>query len=108
MGRNRSGQSVLRIVSMAVALLAADGWFSTAKSADLIEFKVGLSEPVNTALALWMAEAGGFYAARGLKVEIINMNGGSRGAQELQAGRLDAMHVGLSSVVRINRSGGDL
>jgi len=55
-----------------------------------------------------MAEAGGFYAARGLKVQIVNMNGGSRGAQELQADRLDAMHVGLSSVVRINRSGGDL
>jgi NitT/TauT family transport system substrate-binding protein len=81
---------------------------TSAKAADPVELKVGLSEPVNTALALWMAEAGGFYAARGLKVQIINMNGGSRGAQELQAGRLDAMHVGLSSVVRINRSGGDL
>ena len=44
----------------------------------------------------------------GLKVEIINMNGGSRGAAELAAGRIDAMHVGLSSVVRLNRTGGDL
>jgi NitT/TauT family transport system substrate-binding protein len=108
MGQNRSGHLVLRIISMAAALLVVDARFSMANCAELTEFKVGLSEPVNTALALWMAEAGGFYAARGLKVEIINMNGGSRGAQELQAGRLDAMHVGLSSVVRINRSGGDL
>ena len=36
------------------------------------------------------------------------MNGGSRGAEELQAGRIDVMHVGLSSVVKLNRAGGDL
>ena len=77
-------------------------------AADLVAFKLGLSEPVNTALALWMAQAGGFYEANGLRVEIINMNGGSRGAQETAAGRLDAMHVGLSSVVRVNKAGGDL
>ena len=71
-------------------------------------FKAGIADPVNTVLALWMAQAGGFYAAQGLKVEIVNMNGGSRGAQELQAGRLDVMHVGLSSVVQLNRAGGDL
>ncbi len=73
-----------------------------------IPFKVGISEAVNTALAIWMAEAGGFYAAEGLKVEIVNMNGGSRGAAELAAGRLDAMHVGLSSMIRLNATGGDL
>ena len=55
-----------------------------------------------------MARDAGFYAAQGLKVDIINMNGGSRGAAELQAGRLDVMHVGLSSVIRVNRSGGDI
>jgi ABC-type nitrate/sulfonate/bicarbonate transport system substrate-binding protein len=55
-----------------------------------------------------MAQAGGFYAAQGLDVEIVNMNGGSRGAQELQSGRIDAMHVGLSSVIKLNRDGGDL
>jgi NitT/TauT family transport system substrate-binding protein len=77
-------------------------------TAEMTALKVGISEPVNTVLAMWMAEAGGFYAAQGLKVEIINMSGGSRGAQELQAGRIDAMHVGLSSVVRLNRAGADL
>ena len=43
-------------------------------------FKVGISEPVNTVLAIWMAEAAGLYAERGFAVEIVNMNGGSRGA----------------------------
>ena len=70
--------------------------------------KVGISEPVNTVLAIWMADAAGFYEAAGIKLEIINMNGGSRGAAELAAGRIDAMHVGLSSVIRLNRTGGDL
>jgi ABC-type nitrate/sulfonate/bicarbonate transport system substrate-binding protein len=77
-------------------------------SAALHPFKVGISEPVNTVLAIWMAEAAGLFAARGLAVEIINMNGGSRGAAELAASRIDAMHVGLSSVVRLNRQGADL
>jgi NitT/TauT family transport system substrate-binding protein len=71
-------------------------------------FKVGISEPVNTVLAIWMAEDAGLYTAEGLAVEIANMSGGSRGTAELAAGRLDAMHVGLSSVVRLNRSGADL
>ena len=70
--------------------------------------KIGISETVNTVLAIWMAEAAGLYAAEGLDVDIVNMNGGSRGAAELAAGRIDAMHVGLSSVVRLNQSGADL
>jgi NitT/TauT family transport system substrate-binding protein len=77
-------------------------------STSLTTFKVGISEPVNTVLAIWMAQEAGFYAAEGLAVEIANMSGGSRGAAELAADRLDAMHVGLSSVVRLNRSGADL
>jgi len=71
-------------------------------------FRAGISDPVNTVLAWYVARDAGFYAAQGLEVEIVNMNGGSRGAAELQAGRLDAMHVGLSSVIKVNRAGGDI
>ena len=74
------------------------------RSADPVAFKVGISDRVNTVLPLWMAEAGGFYAAQGLKVELVTMGGGSRGAQELQAGRIDVMRVGLSSVVQTQQS----
>ncbi len=77
-------------------------------AAEMMHFKVGISEPVNTVLALWMAQAAGLYAAEGLDVEIISMNGGSRGAEALQSGRIDAMHVGLSSVIKLNQNGGDL
>jgi NitT/TauT family transport system substrate-binding protein len=94
-----------RLAVLAVLLV---GWAHPVAAADMTRFKVGISEAVNTVLAMWMAEADGFYAAQGLAVEIVNMNGGSRGAAELQSGRIDAMHVGLSSVVKLNQEGGDL
>jgi NitT/TauT family transport system substrate-binding protein len=98
------------LASVVVAAILAVAWPASGQSAgaDLAPFRVGISEAVNTALAIWMAEAGGFYKAQGLRVEIINMQGGSHGAEELQAGRIDAMHVGLSSVLRVNQAGGDL
>ena len=76
-----------------------------ASAQQLTPFRVGISDAVNTVLPVWMAEEGGFYAANGLKVEIINMGGGSRGAKELQAGKIDLMRVGMSSVVQANRVG---
>jgi NitT/TauT family transport system substrate-binding protein len=87
--------------------LALAGWQASAAAAP-IALKAGIADPVNTVLAWWTAQAAGLYAQQGLEVEILNMNGGSRGAEELKAGRLDVMHVGLSSVVKLNRSGGDL
>lgn len=74
----------------------------------IVTLKAGISDPVNTVLAWYMARAAGLYTAQGLNVDIVNMNGGSRGAEELQAGRIDLMHVGLSSVVKVNQSGGNL
>src|ERR1700732_3293221 len=73
-----------------------------------VQIKAGISDPVNTVLAWYMARAAGLYTAQGLNVEILNMNGGSRGAEELQAARIDVMHVGLSSVVKVNQAGGNL
>src|SRR5256714_3774129 len=89
------------------AILAMTAWHATPAAAQQ-EFKAGISDPVNTVLAWWMGDAGGFYGAQGLKVSILNMEGGSRGAAALRDGQLDAMHVGLSSVIRLNRAGGDL
>jgi ABC-type nitrate/sulfonate/bicarbonate transport system substrate-binding protein len=71
-------------------------------------FRAGISDPVNTVLAWWMAENAGFYKAQGLDMRVVDMQGGSRGAQALQEGNLEVMHVGLSSVIRINRAGGDI
>ena len=94
----------------ACAVVLALAFFGARPAAaqEPIELKVGISDPVNTVLAWYMARDAGCYAAQGLKVDIVNMHGGSRGAAELQAGRLDVMHVGLSSVIRVNRAGGDI
>jgi NitT/TauT family transport system substrate-binding protein len=94
--------------ALVIAFALAGSPASAAGAAEPIELKAGIADPANTVLAWWTAQAAGFYADQGLKVEILNMSGGSRGAQELQAGRLDVMHVGLSSVVKLNRAGGDL
>jgi NitT/TauT family transport system substrate-binding protein len=80
----------------------------SASAQEPIPFRVGISDAVNTVLPVWMAQEGGFYAANGLKVEIVNMGGGSRGAKALQAGTIDLMRVGMSSVVQANLAGGDL
>ena len=107
-GRTSQPRAGWRALAGFLACLSLGSQTSSVAAADLAPLKLGISEPVNTVLALWMAREAGFYADQGLKIDIINMSGGSRGAQELQAGRIDIMHVGLSSVARINRGGGDL
>ena len=69
------------------------------------EVRVGTSGTANTVLAIWMADDAGLYAKHNLKVTLSNMGGGSRGAAEVRAGKLDVMHVGLSSVVQLNQQG---
>src|SRR5262249_17944322 len=78
--------------ALAVAIPAA----GPVQAADLIPFKIGISAPVVTVFPVWMGEAGGFYAKEGLKVEGINMEGGTRGLQVLLSGEIQAMHVGLA------------
>ena len=67
-----------------------------------IPFKVGMTSPANTFLAIWMAAAEGLYAAEGLDVEIVPMVGGSETGPALGGRRVQLMHIGLSSVVRAN------
>jgi ABC-type nitrate/sulfonate/bicarbonate transport system substrate-binding protein len=87
------------------ALLLA--WQTPPAAAQPIDFKAGIAGASNSVLAWWMAQAGGFYAQQGLRVELVDA-GGNRGLEALQSGGLDVMHRGLSNIVRVNRSGGDL
>ena len=79
-----------------------------AEATDAIPFKIGISAPVVTIFPVWMGEAGGFYEKEGLKVEVINMEGGTRGLQVLLSGEIQAMHVGLAPAVLANKQGADL
>src|SRR5262245_35994867 len=101
-------QIFLRLAALVWVALGLHLLANPSAAQERIMLRAGISDPVNTVLAWYMARDAGLFAAQGMEVDIVNMQGGSRGAAELQAGRLDAMHVGLSSVIRINRAGGDI
>lgn len=82
--------------------------FPASPAAAQTPFRIGISAPVVTILPVWMGDAGGFYAKEGLKVEVINMEGGTRGLQVLMSGEIQAMHVGLGPAVLANKQGADL
>jgi ABC-type nitrate/sulfonate/bicarbonate transport system substrate-binding protein len=99
-------QNRRHILAAAAALLAVR-WQTTPAAAQPFTLKAGIADPTTSDLAWWMAQAGGFFTAQGLNVEIVP-GGGNRGLEMLQAGQLDVMHRGLSNIVRVNRAGGDL
>jgi NitT/TauT family transport system substrate-binding protein len=78
------------------------------KAQELTPFRVGIAAQTVNMLPMWMAEAAGLFKARGLKVDIVNTDGGSRGLAAVGAGQLQAMNVGLSAVIDANKKGGDL
>jgi NitT/TauT family transport system substrate-binding protein len=92
------------LLALALPFVAAPSAFG----ADLIPFKIGISAPVVTIFPVWMGEIGGFYQKEGLKVEVINMEGGTRGLQVLLSGEIQGMHVGLAPAVLANKQGADL
>ena len=77
-------------------------------AAELTTFRVGEAAPANTFLAIWMARDAGLYEAQGLKLEIVHMVGGRESGPALKSGRVQLIHVGLSSVIRANLAGGEL
>ncbi len=74
-------------------------------ASDLIPFNVGEASPANTFFAIWMAQAAGLYEENGLDLEIVKMVGGSDTGPALGEGRIQLMHIGMSSVVRANAAG---
>jgi NitT/TauT family transport system substrate-binding protein len=70
-------------------------------------FRVGITAPTVNMLPLWMARDAGLFRMRGLDVEIVNTEGGSRGLAMVGQGRLEAMTVGLSATIDANTKGGD-
>ncbi len=102
----------MRATTMAMLAMAASIMGGTAGSranaAELIPFRVGEASPANTFLAIWVAQAAGFYEANGLKLEIVRMVGGRDSGPALKSGRIQLMHIGMSSVVRANLRDGEL
>jgi hypothetical protein len=97
-----------RALAAAATAAALTGSLSTTSQADPTTFRIGQSSPANTFLAIWMADDAGLYEANGLKLEIVPMAGGRDMANAFATGRIDAMHIGLSSVVRANAANADI
>jgi hypothetical protein len=91
----------MRLLAVAALTVAALGSSSHAAT----KFRIGIAAPTVNMLPLWMGESAGLFQARGLDVEIVNTDGGSRGLAEVGAGRLEAMTVGLSANHRREREG---
>jgi NitT/TauT family transport system substrate-binding protein len=100
-------QSRIRAALLAVAALISVSLAGPAEAAAPIRFKVGIAAPTVNMLPLWMGQTAGLFKARGLDVEVVNTDGGSRGLSEVGQGRLQAMVVGLSAVIDANGKGGD-
>ena len=71
-------------------------------------FKFGISSASVTSLSLPIGQAKGTFAAQGLDVQSVSMEGGSRGVQVLLSGEIQAMHVGIGPLVLANAEGADL
>src|SRR5688572_30158967 len=89
-------------------LLAVAGVVTTAAAQTPVPLRVGIAAPTVNMLPMWVGDAAGLFAARGLKVEIVDTAGGSRGLGLLRAGEIAAMNVGLSAVIDENSRGADL
>ena len=101
-----ASQFVARALLLATLVLA--GARTDAHAAEAIPFSIGEASPANTYLAIWMAEEAGLYEAQGLELHFVQMNGGRETAPQLEAGNIQLMHIGMSSVVRANSLGSDL
>ncbi len=94
-----------RSIALALPILLAA---FPASAADLVPFRMGISAPVFSILPVYFAEAGGFFEKYGLKTEIVDAEGGTRGIQVLLSGDMQATHVGLAPAVLANAKGADL
>jgi ABC-type nitrate/sulfonate/bicarbonate transport system substrate-binding protein len=74
-------------------------------ASDLVPFKIGEASPANTFFAIYMADAAGLFEINGLDFRIVKMVGGSETGPALSEGRIQLMHIGMSSVVRANAAG---
>jgi NitT/TauT family transport system substrate-binding protein len=99
--------SLLRVTLLAFMLAMAAAPMNASAQA-LTPMRVGIAAPTVNMLPMWVGEASGLFAARGLSVEIVDTGGGSRGLAMLRAGELSAMNVGLSAVIDENTKGADL
>jgi NitT/TauT family transport system substrate-binding protein len=75
---------------------------------ELTEFNVGILATRGGAIPLWMGEAAGLWAQRGIRLQSIYIEGGTRGIQVLLSGEIQALVVGFGPLLQANSRGADL
>jgi ABC-type nitrate/sulfonate/bicarbonate transport system substrate-binding protein len=108
MARARLVMLQVVFTDLIIGLIFVCSSISLAAGGEPTEFSVGISGNGVTIFSLWMAQAGGFYKKEGLNVEVIDMEGSTRGIQVLLSGKIHVMHAGLGPVLQANRQGADL
>ncbi len=86
---------------------AAVLWLAPAAAQEPTQFRVGIAAQTVNMLPLWVARDAGLFRQQGLAVDVVNMDGGSRGLRAISAGEIQANNVGLSAVIEANQKGGD-
>lgn len=77
-------------------------------AAEGTEFNVGIVATRGGAIPLWTAEAAGLWAQHGIRLQVIYIEGGTRGIQVLLSGEIQALVVGFGPLLQANSRGADL
>jgi ABC-type nitrate/sulfonate/bicarbonate transport system substrate-binding protein len=77
-------------------------------AAELTEFNVGILATRGGAIPLWIGEAAGLWAQRGIRAQAIYIEGGTRGIQVLLSGEIQALVTGFGPLLQANSRGADL
>ena len=104
----RPTAAVLRSLAGAFAFSILACATVLAQSQTLKTVRFGISSASVTTLSMPIGQAKGIFERQGLKLEVVNMEGGSRGVQVLLSGEIQAMHVGIGPLVLANSEGADL
>jgi NitT/TauT family transport system substrate-binding protein len=100
-------EAIMRALHQFGALSVAIALAASSQASAQETFRVGITAPTVNMLPLWMARDAGLFRMRGLNVEIVTTDGGSRGLAMVGQGRLAVMTVGLSATIDANTKGGD-
>src|SRR5688500_6529197 len=77
-------------------------------AAELADFNVGILATRGGAIPLWIGEAAGLWAQRGIRAQAIYIEGGTRGIQVLLSGEIQALVTGFGPLLQANSRGADL
>jgi NitT/TauT family transport system substrate-binding protein len=107
---SRTAKVVLRAIVASLFLhgLGSVGHPAKGFAAELTDFNVGILATRGGAIPLWVGEATGLWAQRGIRAQGIYIEGGTRGIQVLLSGEIQALVTGFGPLLQANSRGADL